>query len=249
MGQIKLSKTKLRSILPWLEQQFPNSLPVYHIACNILENRFSYPKMEFIVDKMQTPSVCVCKPVRSKTTRDYIPEFNDHLLIFIHSNQSEQCRVFWAMQWNVPELFNWGKDMTFIDVDPTVAQILLSVEDRDFKHIPPAEGCPTGERVFNFNLSRCEIHRYPMRDDLKLGILTAEDAEQIVQECHYANPSWIKVFQYMLSHEFPSVTLYDDKDKPISPRTACTCCTAASGLGVKRGIGTCQWHCQWHGER
>ncbi|XP_055354129.1 uncharacterized protein LOC129599826 [Paramacrobiotus metropolitanus] len=57
---------------------------------------------------------------------------------------------------------------------------------------------------------------YPIPDDLKLGILTAEDAEQIVQECRFANPSWMKVFQYMLSHEFPSVALYDDRDKPVA---------------------------------
>ncbi|XP_055354099.1 uncharacterized protein LOC129599800 [Paramacrobiotus metropolitanus] len=194
--RIPLPKEKLAKILPWLEKDFPNSLPVYHMARNIVEDRFAYPEMKFIVDKLPVPSVCLCKPMRSKTTRSYDPIFNDHLLVYVHAHS---VKAFQKMLRCQPELFFWGKDTTFI--------------------VSPKEGFPSGQRVFTFNLDKCKVSRCPLPSDLRLGILSPEHAEQIVQECRYANTTWTKLFRYMLSHGFPSVALYDDnvaRDTPIA---------------------------------
>ncbi|XP_055354133.1 uncharacterized protein LOC129599828 [Paramacrobiotus metropolitanus] len=206
--RIPVPKEKLVNILPWLEEELPNSLPMYHMACNIVENRFDYPEMKFIVDKLPKPSVCVCKPMRSKTTRGYHPIFNDHLLVYVHAHS---VKAFRAMLRCNPELFNWGKDITFIDIHPALAQVFLSMEGRGgFSRVTPEEGCPSGQRVFNFGLESCNLSPLPIPSDLRLGILSPDHVEQIVQECRYTHPSWKKVFRHMLSHGFPSIALYDD---------------------------------------
>ncbi|XP_055356886.1 uncharacterized protein LOC129601989 [Paramacrobiotus metropolitanus] len=220
--RITLSNEQLQTLLPWLEQQFPSSLPVYHMACNIMENRFSFPKTIFIVDKLPTPSVIVCKLMcihglsRTDARRGYIPAFNGHQLVFVYAEPAKKFVAFRAMLRDVSALFNWRRNMTFIDVDPGVGKILLSLEDRDFALVPSTAGRPNGELVFNFDLVRCEFQRYPVPDDLMLGRLRIDHAEQIVEECHYVNPSWIKVFQYLLFHGYPSMALFDSNDMPIA---------------------------------
>ncbi|XP_055354105.1 uncharacterized protein LOC129599805 [Paramacrobiotus metropolitanus] len=214
--RIPLTKENLARVLPWLEKDFPNSLPVYHMARNIVENRFAYPEMKFIVDKLPVPSVCLCKPMRSKTTSRSI--FNDHLLVYVHAHS---VKAFQKMLRCQPDLFHWSKDMTFIDIHPAMAQVFMSMEGGGFSPVTPEEGCPSGERVFSFDLTGGKISRLPMPSDLdlRLGTLSATHVGQIAKECRFTAPSWKKLFRFMLSHGFPSVALYDDNvalDTPIA---------------------------------
>ncbi|XP_055348690.1 uncharacterized protein LOC129595646 isoform X2 [Paramacrobiotus metropolitanus] len=104
---IVLDEIQLPELVKAVQDDFPRSLMIFHLARNVIRNRYSWPGLEFVVDSFPDISVCVCRPAING--QNYIPILNGYS-VFTYSKNAEMFRKMIFQE----TVVDWTQEIMFI---------------------------------------------------------------------------------------------------------------------------------------
>ncbi|XP_055348689.1 uncharacterized protein LOC129595646 isoform X1 [Paramacrobiotus metropolitanus] len=209
---IVLDEIQLPELVKAVQDDFPRSLMIFHLARNVIRNRYSWPGLEFVVDSFPDISVCVCRPAING--QNYIPILNGYS-VFTYSKNAEMFRKMIFQE----TVVDWTQEIMFIGISELESKILLEYGNKacigKFKYYGLVDGFPPG--ALYYNLDHLNTFSYTLPVGFQLGTLTEQHLEQLTSERNYGNTeNTRKFFRQLLKHNHPSVALFNENNIPIS---------------------------------
>ncbi|OQV13501.1 hypothetical protein BV898_12249 [Hypsibius exemplaris] len=209
---MKLDVEQLPTLLTVLEQDFPASLNVYHLARSIVQQKLAWPGLEFYVDAFPDVNACVCRTA-SGTDQNVGPKFAFGSAVFPYSKDPQKLLLLMQEE----GVINWTERFRFCHVRKP--SDLIVVEEACLLHGKPEkqnEGCGPCV-IVHFDLRNIALS-YTLPDGFYLGPLKTEHANQIVKDKHYEFPDVaLDYFHYLFQSGFPSVAIFEaTTNRPIA---------------------------------
>ncbi|OQV13504.1 hypothetical protein BV898_12251 [Hypsibius exemplaris] len=211
---MKLDQSQMPILVASLEEHFPASLNVYHLARNgARQSRLAWPGLEFFVDAFPNFQACICRMPNNKEAREMnLPPFLFANAVLPFSKDARKLEELLATD----GIVDWSGKVGFCMVsNPDDLDVVRKVTAQHGGSLSKAPNSTGSGVIVHFDLTKIALS-YSLPGEFYLDSLKTEHADQIARDRNFNNDG-LECLRYILQVGYPSMAIFTKADgKPIA---------------------------------